>query len=581
MSRLGLRAKSAAPRPQQPTPRPGDPAGEGPDEIRLQAVFLQPKHLKKAPIPGNESLRQARLDGLGVLGTLPQPAFDHITALASQICGTPIALISLIDRDRQWFKSRVGLAAEQTGRDESFCGHAILDPTQVLVVEDALQDARFADNPLVLGEPNIRFYAGAPIVTEDGHALGTVCVIDRRARVLEPAQRTALRSLASLVATLLEHERLRHEEAQRNSAEARRRSQIAQALLQAGSELKSFVDPNYVYQFVNPAYLQYWQRRPEDLVGRRVADLAGEAVFQSLIKPRIDRALAGEAVQYETTFAFPGLGARQVDVSYLPAHGDAGEVLGVVVRVQDIEQRKQREDDLSHALISLQHKTLEQERFIHIISHDLREPINTINNFAGLLADEPALADWPGASRYLDFVLQGGRRMESLLNHLLHLVRLDQNAVDRQSVDLNLLAGQVRDDLAMALQRGNGELLVGGLPTVSGDPSLLRIVLQNLVSNALKFARPDTPPLVTVSAQATGNNWHIEVRDNGIGIPAGQLDAVFGMFKRLHPRKRYDGTGLGLSICRRIAELHQGNISATSELGVGSCFTLVLPRSTS
>jgi signal transduction histidine kinase len=518
---------------------------------------------------------------LGVLDTLPQPAFDHITELASQICSTPIALITLIDHDRQWFKSRVGLAAEQAGREESFCGHAILDPEQVLVVEDALQDPHFADNPLVLGDPKIRFYAGAPIVTEDGYALGTVCVIDQRARVLEPAQRAALCSLASLVATLLEHERLQREEARRNSVEERRRSQISQALLEVGGELKSFVDLDYVYQFVNPTYLHYWQRRPEEIVGRRVVDLAGEAVFQTMIKPRIDRALAGEAVKYETAFPFPGLGVRQVDVSYLPAYGDAGEVLGVVVRVQDIEQRKQREVELTHALNSLQNKTLEQERFIHIISHDLREPINTINNFAGLLVSEPGLADLPGASRYLDFVVKGGRRMESLLNDLLNLVRMDQSAADQQPTDLNLLAGQVRDDLAMALQRSNGQLVIGDLPTLSGDPSLLRIALQNLVSNARKFSRPGTPPVVTLSAQATGNTWSIAVSDNGIGMPADQLDAVFDIFKRLHSRKQYDGTGLGLSICRRIAELHHGHIGVTSEPGVGSCFTLVLPQATS
>ena len=300
-----------------------------------------------------------------------------------------------------------------------------------------------------------------------------------------------------------------------------------------------------------------------------------------MIKPHIDRALAGEAVQYETAFSFPGMGLRQVDVSYLPAYGDAGEILGVVVRVHDIEQRKQRENDLNQALASLEHKTLEQERFIHIISHDLREPINTINNFAGLLVSEPGLADLPGASRYLDFVVKGGRRMESLLNDLLNLVRMDQSAVDQQPTDLNLLAGQVRDDLAMALQRSNGQLVIGDLPTVSGDPSLLRIALQNLVSNALKFSRPGTPPVVTLSAQATGNTWSIAVSDNGIGMPADQLDAVFDIFKRLHSRKQYDGTGLGLSICRRIAELHHGHIGVTSEPGLGSCFTLVLPQATS
>ncbi len=512
-----------------------------------------------------------------MLDTLPQPVFDHITDLASQICNTPIALITLVDRDRQWFKSRVGLAATQTGRDVSFCGHAIFDPEQVFVVEDALQDARFADNPLVQGDPQIRFYAGAPIVTEDGHALGTVCVIDRRARVLEPAQHAALCSLASLVATLLEHEHLQREEAQRNSAEERRRSQIAHALLQAGRQLKSFVDSDCVYQFVNLAYSDYWQCRSEDIVGKHVADLVGEAVFQETIKPRLDRALAGEMVQYEAAFSFPGMGVRQMEVWYLPAYGDAGDILGVVVWVHDIEQRKQREDDLNQALTSLQHKTLEQERFIHIISHDLREPINTINNFAGLLADESTSSDASGQRRYLDYVVQGGQRMELLLNDLLDFVRLDKAAVDPQPVDLNTLAAQVRDDLSASMVRVGGQLQLGQLPTVLGDSSLLRIVLQNLVSNALKFSRPDAPAEVSLSAHQAQGVWCIRVADNGIGIPADKQDAVFDMFKRLHSRKQYDGTGLGLSICRRIAELHHGRITVTSELGVGSCFTLVLP----
>ena len=280
--------------------------------------------MKPAPIPANEAARQARLERLGVLDTLPQPAFDHITEIAANICGTPVALISLVDRERQWFKSRVGLETSQTSREASFCGHAILEPEQLLVVEDTSRDQRFADNPLVLGDPRIRFYAGAPIVTDDGYALGTVCVIDQRPRVLQADQRAALRALASLVSTLLEHERLHREEAQRNSTAARRREQIFQALLHGGRELLSFVDAHYVYQFVNPTYSAYWQRKPEDIVGRRVIDLAGEERFLDTIKPLIDRALAGEAVQYETAFLFPGVGRRQVEVSYLPACDDAG-----------------------------------------------------------------------------------------------------------------------------------------------------------------------------------------------------------------------------------------------------------------
>ena len=534
--------------------------------------------MQSPSFPPSETQRQARLDALGVLDSLPQPAFDHITDLAAKICRTPVALISLVDRDRQWFKSRVGLDATETGRDVSLCGHAILEPTEVMEVRDASTDPRFADNPLVLGEPKIRFYAGAPIVTADGHALGTVCVIDQAARVLEPDQRDALRSLAALVASLLEQERLQRAETLRNSAEGLRRAQVYQALLHVGQELKSFVDTHYVYQFVNPTYQRYWQRDAAQIVGRTVADLIGEESFQQTVKPQMDLALAGQTVRFETEFHFPGCGPRQMDVSYLPARDDNGAVLGAVVRVQDISDRQQRENDLNQALASLQHKTLEQERFIHIVSHDLREPINTINNFAGLLADEPAIAESPSASRYLDFVTRGGRRMASLLDGLLNFVWLEREDIDLQRVDLQALAEQVREDLSSLLAHTGGTLQIENLPSVTGDPSLLRIVLQNLVTNALKFARPHIPPWVKVSSVPSEDNWCIEVRDNGIGLPADQLDAVFDLFKRLHSRKQYDGTGLGLSICRRVAELHQGGISVSAELGKGSCFKLSLPK---
>jgi len=145
--------------------------------------------------PANESKRQAALDQLRILDTPPEARFDRLTRMAARLLDAPIALISLVDRDRQWFKSCVGLDVSETPRSVSFCGHALFN-NQALVVEDAREDERFRDNPLVTGDPNIRFYVGTPLHSADGYALGTLCVIDRKPRTLSEEDRQCLRDLA-------------------------------------------------------------------------------------------------------------------------------------------------------------------------------------------------------------------------------------------------------------------------------------------------------------------------------------------------------------------------------------------------
>lgn len=156
----------------------------------------------KAPVPADEDARIAELHEYHILDTGSEREYDDLVLLASQICGTPIALISLIDTHRQFFKARIGLEATETPRDVAFCAHAILQE-KVMIVPDATADERFAENPLVTADPNIRFYAGAPLVTPAGHAMGTLCAIDRVPRELDDAQQKAMAALARQVVALL------------------------------------------------------------------------------------------------------------------------------------------------------------------------------------------------------------------------------------------------------------------------------------------------------------------------------------------------------------------------------------------
>lgn len=154
-------------------------------------------------IPDNEAKRLRELHDMLVLDTEPEEQFDVITAFCATAFRVPIALVSLVDTNRQWFKSRQGLDACETGRDISFCGHAILQD-EPLIVGDALNDPRFADNPLVTGEPKIRFYAGVPLQMRSGNRIGTLCLIDRKPRRLEAEEIALLRDLARLVVRELE-----------------------------------------------------------------------------------------------------------------------------------------------------------------------------------------------------------------------------------------------------------------------------------------------------------------------------------------------------------------------------------------
>lgn len=209
----------------------------------------------KAPLPDTETERLQALYRYQILDTLPEEGFDDISLLASQICDTPIALVTFVDSDRQWFKSRHGVTVSETPRDVALCAHAILD-TDLLIVPDALADERFTDNPLVTGELGFRFYAGAPLVTETGEALGTLCVIDRKQRELTTSQTDALQALSRQVMVQLELRRaLALQQQQQQELEAYgRQLEEANALLERASltdDVSGFHNTRFLHRYLD------------------------------------------------------------------------------------------------------------------------------------------------------------------------------------------------------------------------------------------------------------------------------------------------------------------------------------------
>ncbi len=239
--------------------------------------------MQSAPLPENEASRLRDLHQYQVLDTPPEEAFDDLTALAAQICGTPIALVSLIDAHRQWFKAKVGIEAQETSRDIAFCAHAI-HGNNLFVVADTTHDVRFADNPLVTADPHIRFYAGMPLVTPSGHALGTLCVIDRVPKQLTPDQMNGLRVLGRQVVTQLELRRQR-QELEHSLAKSQHNEQSHTNVIRAiehGLEGVAFLNKDGCYIYVNQAHAAIYGYQPEELIGRSWKTLYTPAVIAKI-----------------------------------------------------------------------------------------------------------------------------------------------------------------------------------------------------------------------------------------------------------------------------------------------------------
>ncbi len=244
---------------------------------------------------------------------------------------------------------------------------------------------------------------------------------------------------------------------------------------------------------------------------------------------------------------------------------------------QDVTEAKQAEAKLQEYTRMLEHKHKETEQFAYVASHDLQEPLRTITNYIGLFEEDYKGKLDADADTYLSFITGAANRMKVLISDLLEYTRIE-NDNEKVEVDFNRLLKEILTDLNATVTENRVTVNIKLLPVMTGYYTRLKSLIQNLISNAIKFRKKDVDPVITITAVDKGKDWQFAIADNGIGIDKAYSDRIFLLFQRLHSRSEYQGTGIGLAHCKKIVELRGGKIWVESELGKGSTFYFTLPK---
>ncbi len=506
----------------------------------------------------------------GLLDSPADPLFDELCQLAAETAATPIALVTILDDQRQFFKAKVGLDATETPVEWSFCQHTLAKSDQVLVVSNALLDDRFRNSPLVTGEPFIRAYMGAPLVDQQGMAFGTLCVIDRKPRAFSAELEHRLARMARLVSALIDRETQNSRAFAAAQQQADLKEQQLVIMLTHGLDIKAYADTNGIYRYVNQAFTRGFGCNEQQILGRQISDITGTAVFEKWIREPFEAALRGEASRYRRLASYPTKGDRWIDVELFPVRDGDGPVKGVVIRARDVH-------DIVMAQATIEQRLISQAQFINALAHDVREPLRTINGYVSLALVEGEGQLPEDLRSFLHQALRGGKRLSILIDDLLEFLKADGQKIRTEPVHLSKLCDSVLQDLASLVRENRVMVTQHGLDqTVIGAPVWLRLYLQNLIINGIKYARPGVISELAIEANKQGESLTLTVRDNGLGMAPDDVVKLFRPFARLAQTSSIPGTGLGLALCQKVAELHGTLIEVDSAPGVGSSFSITL-----
>jgi PAS domain S-box-containing protein len=583
-------------------------------------------------LPPDEMARLAALRRYAILDTPAEAAFDRITRLVSVIFRVPIATITLIDAERQWFKSCVGLDATETSRDVAFCAHAILHD-EVLIVPDARDDARFCDNPLVTGAPHIRFYAGAPMITGDGFKLGTVCLIDTVPRDFSAADAAILADFAAIVTDEME---LRLATAQL-SAEITEHRQTEESLRMLGAAVEQAKDsivitdanlelPGPKVVFVNPAFTRMTGFEPEQILGKTPRILQGLKTSRTVLDRLQENLRSGEGFSGETVnYRADGM---EFDIEWrvAPLRNSANEITHFVAIQRDITRRKAAEMAIEATQRELRNASRQSgmAEVATSVLHNVGNVLNSVNiscsviedklrksrigsvaktaellrshagNMASFFDSDPAGQELP---KYLgklaaqlaeeqDLISAELHSLSGNIDHIKDIVAMQQNyarvSAVSEIVDLAELTELSLGMSGEALGRHKIEVVreYAQVPPATMEKSKVLQILVNLISNAKYACNESGRAGKRITLQLTGDveSVRIAVIDNGVGISPENLTRIFA-----HGfTTKADGHGFGLHGSVLVAREMDGDLTVHSAgLGKGATFTLILPVSSS
>lgn len=553
------------------------------------------------PFKAKKSSEAERLDALQeyqILDSLSEAAFDELASLAASICEAPISLITLVDENRQWFKSEFGLDLKETKRTISFCSHAIEQP-ELFIVPDATKDPRFAHNPLVTADPHIRFYAGAPLVTPRGDALGTLCVIDRQPRHMKHEHQQALRVLSRHVMTLLDNRRRKR--ALQQSREQLARESQARAKAEGRFELLAETVPHLVWECHPDGSLEYLNQRCLDFLRPTAEEMKAGGWTHSLhpedreaCLDRWTRSLqSGELFECEARLKRAEDGAWRWHLAQaMPQRGPDGRILRWCGTFTDLHGRKTNENALQATAHELESQLRQAQKLESIgqlaagIAHDFNNLLTVQEGYLSMLLEEPSLP--PRQLDLLRPVATACEQAASLTRQLLLFSR--KQAFQPALLNLN----QIVETIAKMLQRILGEDIELSLklsqdpPFVQADPGMMEQILMNLAINA-RDAMPAGGSL-TIETERTrldesaaakrpnaqpGAFCRLAVSDTGVGIAPEAQEHLFEPFYTTKPAGK--GTGLGLATVHGIVAQHHGWIELQSAVEAGSTFSVYLP----